>query len=51
MNDDKLLQHALCALQEAYDYLEAMSFDDSDLSECKNQIQDCYDTLDSKNLE
>lgn len=45
MKDDELLNNALCALQDAYDYLEAISFDDSEFSQCKDKVQECYDTL------
>ncbi len=51
MNNDQLIEHALGALQAAYDYLEDMSYDDSDLSHCRDKIQHCYDILNSRNNE
>jgi hypothetical protein len=39
------MNHALCALQEACDYLDDISYSDSDLEQSKAKIQECYDTL------
>lgn len=48
MNDDDLMNNALCAMQDAYDYLEELSFYDSDIEQAKQQIQEIYKDLDSR---
>jgi len=45
MKDDDLINHAACALQESYEYLDSISFYDSDLEQVKVKIMECYDAL------
>lgn len=45
INDEELLQQSLCSLIDAHDYLEELSFYDSDIEQCKAKIQECYSTV------
>ncbi len=49
--DDRLLDNAACALQDAYDYLEKISFNDSELEQCKTKIQECWQVINYKGIE
>ena len=48
MKDEELMNHALSALLAAYDYLEELSFSDSDIDQTKEKIQEIFKDLDSR---